>query len=161
MKNPVETLTRFTVRDVMRADVVTVRVTDTMGHAASVLNSYGITGAPVVDDAGVCVGVLSSSDFVIREIASAGIPTAASLAFEAMTIKNSFAPPEAIEGNLVEAYMTTDVHTIAADAPMLRAARLLCEERIHRLVVVDPTGRPVGIVSSLDMVACMVVAIEE
>ena len=56
MKNPVETLTRFTVRDVMRADVVTVRVTDTMGHAASVLNSYGITGAPVVDDAGVCVG---------------------------------------------------------------------------------------------------------
>lgn len=161
MKNPVGTLTTFRIRDVMRGDVVTVRAKDTMRHAASVLQSYGITGAPVVNDDGECVGVISSSDFVGREIASASIPNATSLGFDSMYIKKTFSPPEQVEANLVEAYMTTAVQTVSVNDPMLLAARKLCEERIHRLVVVDKQNRPVGVISSLDIVACLVVAIEE
>lgn len=161
MKNPVGTLTAFRIRDVMRGDVVTVRTKDTMLHAASVLQSYGITGAPVVNDDGECVGVISSSDFVGREIASTNIPSATALAFDSMYIKKTFSPPEQVEANLVEAYMTTDVKTVNVNDPMMLAARKLCEERIHRLVVVDKQNRPVGVVSSLDIVACLVVAIEE
>ena len=161
MKNPIKTLTQFRVRDVMRGDVVTLGAKDTMARAASVLSSYGITGAPVVDDDGVCVGVLSSSDFVNREVVGDDVPTAAMLAFDSMYIKKTFAPPEQIEGNLVERYMTRDVQTVHVNEPMLKAARLLCEERIHRLVVVDKQDRPVGVISSLDIVACTVVAIEE
>jgi CBS domain-containing protein len=161
MKKPIETLTNFRVRDVMRSEVVTLRDVDTMGHAASVLSSYGITGAPVVDSDGKCVGVLSSSDFVSREIASPNLTTPANLAFESMYIKKTFAPAETIEASQVGAYMSMDVHTVTANETMLKAARMLCEERIHRLVVVDVQARPVGILSSLDIVACLVVAVEE
>lgn len=161
MKNPVRTLTAFRVRDLMRGDVVTVRAKDTMRHAASVLQSYGITGAPVVNDSGECVGVISASDFVGREIASAGTPDATKLAFDSMYIKKTFSPPEQIEANLVEAYMTSEVHSVGVNDPMLVAARKLCEERVHRLVVVDEQYRPLGVVSSLDIVACTVVAMEE
>ena len=35
------------------------------------------------------------------------------------------------------------------------------QQQIHRVVVVDEQQRPVGILSSLDLVACMVVAIED
>ena len=161
MKNPVGTLTGFRSRDVMRGDVVTVRAKDTMRQAASVLQSYGITGAPVVNDEGECVGVISSSDFVGREIASATIPSATALAFDSMYIKKTFSPPEQVEANLVETYMTKEVETVGVDDPMMKSARKLCEERIHRLVVVDKQNRPVGVISSLDIVACLVVAIEE
>lgn len=161
MKNPGKTLTAFRVRDVMRSEVVTLNSKDTMDHAASVLHSYGITGAPVVDDQGECVGVLSSSDFVSREILSASVPAAATLAFDSMYIKKTFSPPESIEHNTVEAYMTRDVQTVKAGDPMLTAARLMCEECIHRVFVVDDQKRPVGVLSSLDIVACTVVAIEE
>ena len=139
----------------MRSEVVTVRDVDTMGHAASVLRSFGITGAPVVDANGKCVGVLSGSDFVDREVSSAGNST------ESTHGKETLDPPETIETNQVKAYMSPDVHTIKADEGMLAAARLLCDERIHRLVVVDGQHHPVGILSSLDIVACLVVAIEE
>ena len=161
MNDPVQTLTQFRVRDIMRGDVVTLRAKDSMQHAASVFHSYGITGAPVVDDDGVCVGVLSTSDFVNREIVAASIPAAATLAFDSMYVKKTYAPAERIEGNVVETYMTPDVCSIYVNDSMLKAARMLCEEHVHRLVVVDGQHRPVGVVSSLDIVACTVVAIEE
>lgn len=145
----------------MRSDVVTLRDNETMLRAAGLLHSYGITGAPVVDKDGKCVGVISSSDFVSREIASGDNPTSAALAFDNMYIKKAFAPPQVIENNQVDAYMTPDVKTIGSNAPLTKAARLLCEERIHRLVVVDDQDRPIGILSSLDVVACLVVALEE
>lgn len=161
MKHPLETLSRFRVRDVMRNEVVTVRDQDTMLHAAAVLHSYGITGAPVVDSEGRCVGVLSSSDFVNKELTTASISDAGGSAGGSMYMIKSDTPPEDIASHLVEAYMDPLVHTVMPDETMLKAARLLCEERIHRLIVVDNANRPAGILSSLDIVACMVVAIEE
>ena len=161
MKNPVGILTAFRIRDVMRGDVVTVRSKDTMGHAASVLQSYGISGAPVVNDDGVCVGVISASDFVSREVASANPPNVTSFAFDSMYVKKTINVPPQIEANLVEDYMSTEVLTIGVNDPMMEAARTLCEERVHRLVVTDKQNRPVGVISSLDIVACLVVAVEE
>ena len=161
MKNPIELISKFRVCDVMRGDVVTLRTDQTMSHAASVLHSYGVTGAPVVDEEGQCVGVLSATDFVDRETTASSIPALAALAFDSMYIKKTFSPPESIESNIVKAYMTTDVITADANTPLIKAARMLCEERIHRLIVVDEQNRPLGVVSSLDIVASMVVAIEE
>jgi len=161
MKNPLETLLRFRVRDVMRNEVVTVQDTDTMRHAAALLHSYGITGAPVVDVEGKCVGVLSSSDFVNKELTEASVSTSETMAFEKMYIAKPYAAPEAIAAHQVGAYMAPLVHTVKSDDAMMKAARLLCEESIHRLIVVDNEYRPIGILSSLDIVACLVVAIEE
>lgn len=46
----------------------------------------------------------------------------------------------------------TEAVTVAADAPLDEAARLLTEHDVEHAVVVDGGGRPVGIVSSLDVV---------
>ncbi|MBX5468704.1 MAG: CBS domain-containing protein [Thermoleophilaceae bacterium] len=48
---------------------------------------------------------------------------------------------------------TTGVATIGPDAPLAEAARLMSAERVDSLLVVDPgSGRPVGAISSLDLV---------
>lgn len=48
--------------------------------------------------------------------------------------------------------MTADVVTIPGDATVRELAELLVRNEISGTVVVDPTGRPVGVVSAVDIV---------
>jgi len=48
--------------------------------------------------------------------------------------------------------MSTDVISILEDATVDDAAKKLLESRIHRLLVVDKSGRPLGILSTTDIV---------
>lgn len=153
MNSAIERLLTLRVRDVMRREVITVQSKDTMGQAATVLDTHQITGLPVVDATGACVGILSSSDFVHKEMASA-TRSATRSASDALCL-------EPIELNLVEDHMSPLVQTVDIETPIMNAARILCAEHIHRLVAVDESQMPVGILSSLDIVACMVAAIEE
>ena len=54
----------FSVRDIMRSDVVTTRVDDSARSLARLLSDSEISGAPVLDSNGKVVGVASSTDLV-------------------------------------------------------------------------------------------------
>ena len=41
------------------------------------------------------------------------------------------------------------------------AARCMCKEHVHRLIVIDSSGAPVGVLTSLDLVSAWVGAVEE
>ncbi len=59
----------------------------------------------------------------------------------------------AVETTAGEAAATAVV-TVSASDPLEHAARVMVEQRLSHLIVVDPTtGHPAGIVSSLDVVA--------
>ena len=68
---------------------------------------------------------------------------------------------ETMNGDDVQSFMTEDVRSIAEMETIMDAARAMCVSHIHRLVVLDEQGRPTGLISSLDLVAAMVKAIEE
>lgn len=51
--------------------------------------------------------------------------------------------------------MTKGVITISKDAPVSEAARKMLESRIHRLLVVDASGKPLGILSTTDIIRDM------
>lgn len=51
--------------------------------------------------------------------------------------------------------MTPTVITIPKDAPVAEAARKMVESRIHRLLVVDTDGKPLGILSTTDIIRAM------
>ena len=53
-----------TAEHLLHRDLVTLYPQMLMSEAAAILLHQQISGAPVVDDRGVCVGVLSASDFV-------------------------------------------------------------------------------------------------
>src|SRR4051794_34305092 len=53
-----------TVADVMSTGVVTVRPGDSVALAARTLLAAKVKRAPVVDDAGICVGVISRQDLL-------------------------------------------------------------------------------------------------
>ena len=68
MLDPIDRLLSLHVADVMNREVVTLKATQTMSQAAAVFVEQAISGAPVVDDKGRCVGVLTSRDFVRRAV---------------------------------------------------------------------------------------------
>ena len=64
-------------------------------------------------------------------------------------------------GDDVASRMSRSVQSIAADATVIEAARAMCAEHVHHLPVLDEDRCVLGLVSSLDIVAAMVHAVEE
>src|SRR5687767_7191404 len=71
-ENGVRRLQQLTVADVMSRQIVVIPTSSTMHKAAYILADQAASGAPVVDEAGRCVGALSASDFVTFEIDRTG-----------------------------------------------------------------------------------------
>lgn len=55
----------------------------------------------------------------------------------------------------VERYMTADVVTTSPQTPLRELARTMLDAHIHRVIVVDERHRPIGIVSSTDILAAL------
>ena len=164
MNSAIERLLSLRVCDVMSSSVVEVSVNASLADAAALLVDHNVTGAPVVDESGRCVGVLSSTDFMVREQLPEGSDEGTALGYEHVLVKKTGLGSyqiEASQEDRVGEHMTPAVQTISEKAPIMNAARAMCGEHIHRLVVADEKGRPVGIVSTLDLVAAMVAAIGE
>jgi predicted transcriptional regulator len=145
------------VTDAMAPHLVTISAHSTMGEAADILCEHQITGAPVVDERKQCVGVISSSDFVhckAEELEMSHVHSAAS------TDHFSRSRSEASH-DLVRHHMTPTVKTVVDDSFLLEAARRMCREHIHRLIVVNCEDKPIGILTSLDLLATLIGVVEE
>ncbi len=151
-----------TARDIMSSQVVSVPSSVTLVELERVLYDARISGAPVVDG-GTIVGVVSRRDidrFVSRErsreaAASAFYATDPQMADDELPrgdpTHDAF---ELLEKTRVREIMTRDVLAVEADAPIREIARLMTDQRIHRVLVVEK-GALAGVVSSLDLVAVL------
>jgi CBS-domain-containing membrane protein len=55
----------------------------------------------------------------------------------------------------VSRYMTTNVVATGPETRVGELARWMCDAHIHRVVIVDERRRPVGVVSSMDVLAAV------
>lgn len=125
-----------TVGDSMTANPISIAESASLAEAAKLLDTRKITGLPVVDASGTLVGVLSQTDLV-RVRANQHLNTQ-------------------WPGLPVGQIMTKPALTIAATASLEEATRAMAELRVHRLVVVDETSNPIGIISTSDLFRSMV-----
>jgi CBS-domain-containing membrane protein len=147
------------VRDVMNRRVVTINQNATMCDAARVLRESRVSGAPVVDEQGRLVGVLSNADFLPDQQQDVG-----PCEFVQDLVQDYPGGPYHVEEHheqLVKDAMSTAVQTMSPDTSLTEAAKCLCVEHIHRVIVVGPDARPLGVLTSLDIVAALVKVIEE
>jgi CBS-domain-containing membrane protein len=153
-----ERLLSLRVADLMARELLEVSAHDTMQQAATAFAEREVSGAPVVDETGRCVGVLTSGDFSRREsLRSQSNDEQHQLVGGA----NEPLHIESIDGDLVARFMSAAVQTVAADASLVQAAKIMDAQHIHRLVVIDAKGFPVGMLSSMDVVAAVVNAVDE
>ena len=107
----------------------------------------------MVDEAGRCIGVLSSTDFLHWvETGKANHPQDPRAAYSRAW---QIVDPEALPDNEVRAHMTPDPITVAASTLIGDLARMMLDAHIHRVIVVGAQGEPIGIISSTDLLAAL------
>jgi CBS domain-containing protein len=130
------TTDELVVADLMTLDPTTIGVDAPLEEAERLMRERHVTGLPVVDANGTPVGVISQTDVV----EDGGAPLAILLRRKPSGLR-------------VGELMTSPAVTIAQTARLVEAARLMRDNRIHRLVAVDERGRTVGVISASDFVA--------
>jgi CBS domain-containing protein len=129
------TIDDLRVGNLMSFDPVTIEADDPVTKAEQLLKTYRISGLPVVVG-GTAVGVISQTDIV--------------------TARSS----ELIGGNWarlrVRHLMSAPAVTVHVETTVERAARLMVAGHLHRLVVVDLDDRPIGVLSSLDLLRVLI-----
>ena len=192
----------LTAEDLMSRDVLTIPQAMSLRAAAHLLWRERISGAPVVDAEGRCVGVLSTTDLVRwadaqgrgaepRQIRTCLYQTRGRLlnGREAVicTRAEGECPLQVMQpttggrhtaicvmphdvlsdwqqvveeapADEVGTYMTRDVVTAKPGAPLTDLARMMLDAHIHRVIVTDAAGRPVGIVTGTDVLAAVAFA---
>lgn len=150
----------LTAADLMSPDVVTIPKEMSLRSVAQLLTQHHITGAPVVDGTGQCVGMISATDFM--RCAEADQPTPpesdACPACGYAEWQGYDNDPEDIPTDEVARYMTPDPVTVGPATPVGQLARQMLDAHIHRVVVVDRQNHPVGVVSSTDILAAVAYA---
>jgi CBS domain-containing protein len=113
-----------------------------------------VSGAPVIDERGSCVGVLSTTDLA-RWLDRGGQPGGPAAAPRCFCSDWQVIDPEGLPPDPVSRYMTADLVTAPPGAPVAELARQMLDAHVHRIIIVGPAGRPVGVVSSTDVLAAV------
>jgi CBS domain-containing protein len=148
-------LLSLTAADLMSAAVVTIPADMSLQGAARALSKSHISGAPVVDADGRCVGVLSSTDFL--SWAGDG-PGPARHGPACMCSDWDLPDPAQVPADVVRNYMTADPVFVSPAARVGELSQMMLDAHIHRVIVVDAVGRPVGVVTSTDVLAAVAYA---
>jgi CBS domain-containing protein len=145
-------LLTLSAADIMSHSVIMLPPAMSLQGAARLLARARVTGAPVVDEAGHCVGVLSATDFMHwverdQELTFHDGPS------------DMMCKPWQMSERLpicrVEDFMTREPILVSPGTRIGELARQMMDAHIHRVIVVDVHGRPIGVVSSIDILAAV------
>lgn len=131
MEKPVTTAPKVLVSDYMSTKLITFNPAQSMDEVIHTLLKYKISGAPVTNDSGELVGIISEGD-CMKEV-----------------VKGKYDNMPNLSGTVAE-HMTENVISISPDANVFDTAKMFLEKRIRRFPVVN-MGKLVGQISQKDI----------
>jgi CBS-domain-containing membrane protein len=123
-----------TAADMMTRNVVTLQPAMSIYEAMRVLLKKKISGAPVVDEKGEMLGILSEKD-----------------CFKVLTAEAFDGVPE----GCVRDFMSADVVTVKPDASIFDIVALFLRSPFRRVPVMDESGRLAGQISRRDVLSAI------
>jgi CBS domain-containing protein len=144
----------LTVRDIMDSDPVSVTVADSVETVLHAMRDHDLSGVPVVNEGGRCVGIITEADLVLSEEDEdfhlphyfqlfGGVVFLERWSHFEERARKAFAAT-------AEDMMTPDPVTIEPDAPVREAAKLIAHRKHNRIPVIEH-GRLVGVVTRVDV----------
>jgi CBS domain-containing protein len=156
--------------DIMQTRVVTFSPSTPIDEAVQTFEDQRISGAPVVDERGRLVGMLSLTDVARPEHVKSGRTSAAGASMALTAPSDDSQEDEMDEEDVVLSmddydpgmrdrptvgdWMSTEVIHVGPDWTLPRICRLMVKERIHRVPVVEARELK-GIISTFDVVRCV------
>lgn len=124
--------------EIMQKDILAVSPELPLASFEEFLSTEDISGAPVQDDRGNIVGVVSKTDLV-----------------RALSGRDDDEGIEALRSNLtVEDIMTRDVVTVSPHDDVKVVVRHMLDGRLHRVLVAE-NNEVLGIITSFDLLALL------
>lgn len=145
------TRTALTAAEIMTKEPVSVTPAMSLREFQQTLNELEVSGAPVIDSAGRLVGVASSTD-MIRRMSEGTLDVPPAFMFDLLSDQGDIDQDFEHDVDItVQDIMTEDPVSVTAEEPVSAIARLMAENGIHRVVVVDTDRYPIGIITTLDL----------
>lgn len=147
------------IKSIMTTKVVTLSPDDTIASASMKMSSARISGAPVVEESGKLIGILSEAD-ILRSLKTHQrslhlvYPSLSSISVtfqEQVTERETLDAYKEIENVKVRDVMTTEVEVAREDEELRGAIKKMVAKGINRLPVVDSENKVIGIVTRGDI----------
>jgi CBS domain-containing protein len=147
--------TEMPITAIMTRDVVCVSPDVSVESLTSLFLSRDFSGAPVVDDTGKPVGVVSKTDILRSEqdqgdTGESEWPRGGGAERVEAALKSGF-HLHRLARETVADIMTPIAFALPENASIAQAAALMAYEGVHRIPVVSNSGSVVGLVSSIDV----------
>jgi CBS domain-containing protein len=146
------TMNANTARELMTDNPVSINEHVTLREAAAFLTKRSISGAPVINDAGRPVGVLSRTDIVRF---SGGVSDTPQMLGEFIDEAKRLSDPTHLDSVVVRQVMTPVVQSVNLDTSLAEVCERMLDHKVHRVFVTDEVGILVGVISALDVLRCL------
>lgn len=138
------TLEADTAADMMTSNPISLRRNARVRDAVALICRRAFTAAPVIDDGGRPIGVVSVTDILIHD--NAYVRYLSGEASPSEEIGH-----ELVELTTVEEIMTPGVVVVPPDASATEVVKTMLSHNVHRLFVADESGTLVGVISMGDV----------
>jgi CBS-domain-containing membrane protein len=126
----------LTAAEVMTREVFTLPASLSLGGAAWALMHRGVSGAPVLDDEGELVGVLSESDLLEARSGAPG---------------GDGADDFVVDERCVADVMTPALFAVGPNETVAGIVEMMVTYGVHRVLVVEDSGALAGIITTVDV----------
>jgi CBS domain-containing protein len=148
-------------RDIMNGRFNVVHPESSLREALTVLSEQDAAALVVVNNAGRHVGFISMTEIIAHEIARVydikGLDSSFTETDEVAPLRDMDSAQELediLAGGHVGSVMRTEMVVVSPDTPVTRLARAMSLRKTH-FAAVARTGRPVGILSSMDILKAL------
>ncbi len=142
-----------TAEELMVPNPISLRADATIPEALALMTDRGFTAAPVIDEAGRPIGVLSRTDVLIHEREQIRHAVSAEdVHAEGRRPRHEGFSKEIVDSTRVRDIMTPTIFTVNENSSAAEVVKRMCELKVHQLFVVDDDDSLVGVISALDIV---------
>ena len=146
----------LTAKDIMTTEVITVQMQTTVNELAEILWKNRISGAPVLDDDGKVVSVVTEND-LIDQSKKVHIPTMISLLDSVIFLESSKKTEEEIKkmaGNTVQDICSKELVSVSEETGLDEIATIMANKKVHTLPVIQD-DRLIGVIGKSDIIRTM------
>jgi CBS domain-containing protein len=150
-------LDNLTAADLMAPNPISIAATANVQEALMLLTDKNFSAAPVIDEGGRPVGVISRSDLLVHD-REQGHKVGLSpdyyldndVAVGVREIPEGF-QIENVDRTTVDDIMTPAVFSVRPDTPVSKVVAEMIGLHVHRLFVTDDDGTLIGVISTMDL----------